>query len=100
MPSIFTPSPLGASCTVRVSPRAGRTAVAGVRDGHLIVKLAAAPVDGAANAALVTALADTFHILKRSVVITTGERNRTKRVVFKGVTPATLDARLATILQE
>ena len=100
MSSIFTPSPGGASCLVRVTPRAGRTVVAGVRDGHLIVKLAAAPVDGAANAALLTALADTFRLPKRSVVIAAGERSKIKRVVFEGVTPATLDARLAAILQE
>ena len=97
--SVFTPTSAGASCVVRVTPRAGRTTIAGVRQGCLAVKLAAAPVDGAANAALLAALADAFDLPKRSVTIATGERSRTKHVLFEGVTPATLDARLAAILR-
>ena len=94
------PTSDGAGCTVRVTPRAGRTAIAGIRDGQLVVKLAAAPVDGAANEALVAALADAFGLPRRAVAIAAGQRSRTKRVEFTGVTPATLDARLAALLDE
>jgi uncharacterized protein (TIGR00251 family) len=96
----FHPTPTGAACTVRVSPRAGRTTIAGVRDGQLLVKLAAAPVDGAANAALVDSLADAFHLPRRSVAIVGGDRSRTKRVRFEGVTPEELSRRLEAILRE
>jgi uncharacterized protein YggU (UPF0235/DUF167 family) len=85
---------------VRVTPRAGRTAVAGVRDGQLMVKLAVAPVDGAANEALVAALSDAFAVPRRAVSIAAGQRSRTKRVEFAGVTPATLAARLAALLSD
>jgi len=83
---------------VRVTPRAGRTSIAGVRDGALIVRVAAPPVVGAANSALVDALADAFHLPRRAISIVPGERSRTKRVSFGGIAPDTLDARLAAIL--
>jgi uncharacterized protein (TIGR00251 family) len=72
--------------TVRVTPRAGRSAIAGVRDGVVLVKLAAAPVDGAANAALVALLSDLLHLPKRSIRIASGDRSRTKVIEIDGVT--------------
>ena len=66
----------------------------------LIVKLAAAPVDGAANEALVAALSESFGLPRRAVSITAGQRSRTKRIEFAGVTPATLAARLAALLHD
>jgi uncharacterized protein len=82
--------------TVRVTPRAGRSAVAGVRDGILLVKLAAAPVDGAANEALVALLSDVLHIPKRSIRIKSGERSRTKVVEIDGATEDDVLRRLRT----
>jgi uncharacterized protein len=98
--SPFVPTSTGASCLVRVTPGAGRTGIGGVRDGQLIVKLAAAPVDGAANEALVAALSESFGLPRRAVTITAGQRSRTKRVEFAGVTPTTLAARLAALLHD
>ena len=85
-----------ARLTVRVTPRAGRSAVAGVRDGMLLVKLAAAPVDGAANDALVALLSEVLHIPKRSIRIRSGERSRTKTVEIDGVTEDNVLSRLRT----
>jgi uncharacterized protein len=96
--SPFHPSETGAWCTVRVTPRAGRSLIAGVVDGRLIVKIAAVPIEGVANEALVALLAASFNLPKRAIAITSGARARTKRVQFEGVTPGTLDARLAAIL--
>jgi uncharacterized protein (TIGR00251 family) len=70
---------------VRVTPRASRTQVAGVRDGVLQIKLAAAPVDGAANDQLIALLAATLKIPKRDVTIVSGERSRSKRVRINGM---------------
>ena len=81
--------------TVRVTPRAGQSAVAGVRDGMLLVKLAAAPVDGAANDALVALLSEVLHIPKRSIRIKSGARSRTKVVEIDGVTEGEALRRLA-----
>ena len=57
--------------SVRVAPRASRSAVLGVHEGALKVALTAPPVDGAANAALVAFLAKALGVAKRDVVILT-----------------------------
>jgi uncharacterized protein (TIGR00251 family) len=84
----------GAILTVKVIPRAGRTAVAGTRDHTLLVRLAAAPVDGAANTALIDLLSETLGVPKRQITIVSGEKSRTKRVKVVGVTAATVQQRL------
>ncbi len=84
--------------TVRVTPRAGRTTVAGVRDDVLLVKLAAAPVDGAANDALVGLLAGAFDVPKRAIQILSGDKSRTKRVAITNASAVELEKRLETIL--
>jgi uncharacterized protein (TIGR00251 family) len=70
---------------VRVVPRAGKSGVAGLRDGALLVRLAAAPVDGAANAELIAVLADALHLPKRSIEIVSGDRSRSKRLRVAGM---------------
>ena len=83
--------------SVRVTPRAGRTALAGIRDGVLHVKLAAAPVEGAANAALIDLLSRQLRIPKRSLRIATGERSRTKTVEISGLTDEEVRSSLAIL---
>ena len=73
---------------VRVIPRAGRSGFGGLRDGALVVRLAAAPVDGAANAELIAVLAEALHLPKRSIQIVSGERSRAKRVRVDAMTAA------------
>jgi len=51
-----------------------------------LVKLAAAPVDGAANEALVALLAKALHLPKREIRIVSGERSRNKRIEVVGLT--------------
>ena len=80
---------------VRVIPRAGRSALAGARGGALLIRLAAAPVDGAANDELIALLARHLHLPKRDVVIVGGERSRSKRVRVAGMNRAQVMARLA-----
>jgi uncharacterized protein (TIGR00251 family) len=70
---------------VKVKPRASKSAVLGFREGVLEVAIAAAPVDGAANAELVRTLAAHFDVPKRAVVIESGEASRTKRVRIEGI---------------
>jgi uncharacterized protein len=70
---------------VRVQPRASRTAIEGARDGALVAKLTAPPVEGEANEALIELLADSLKVPKSAVRILSGLRGRTKRVSVRGV---------------
>ena len=75
----------GVTIDVRVIPRAGRSGVAGVRGDALLVRLNAAPVDGAANEELIKVIAAALGVPRRSVSILGGERSRQKRVQVLGV---------------
>jgi len=79
---------------VRVIPRARKTEIAGTREDALLVRLAAPPVEGAANEALIEFLADRLHVARRAVRIVSGERGRAKRVAVSGVTAQQILARL------
>ena len=78
----------GIVLSVRVITRAGRSGLAGTRDDAVLVRLGAAPVDGAANAELVAVLAAAFGVARRDVAIVSGERSRHKRVRLRGVDAA------------
>jgi uncharacterized protein (TIGR00251 family) len=71
---------------VYVQPRASKTVVAGMHDGCVKIRLAAPPVDGAANAALVEFVAEQLGIAKSRVRITAGMTSRRKTVEVDGVT--------------
>jgi hypothetical protein len=66
--------------SLHVQPGASRTEVAGVHGDALKIRLAAPPVDGKANAALLRFLADAFGVPLRSVTLERGETSRDKRV--------------------
>lgn len=65
---------------VRIIPRASRDQVAGISQDRLKIKIAAAPVDGKANDALVRYLSQLFGIAKSRIDITHGHRGRVKTV--------------------
>jgi len=79
---------------IKVIPRAGRSELAGTRDGAILIRLAAAPVDGAANTALIDFLSDVLDVPKRNIAILTGETSRQKRVKITGVTAAAVQERI------
>ena len=81
----------GARLRVRVTPRAKRTALAGLADidgkPALAIRLAAPPVDGAANKALLGFLADALKMPKSALRIVSGETSRLKIVAIRGFPP-------------
>jgi uncharacterized protein len=91
---VIRDAPDGAIVTVKVIPRAAKTAIAGARDDTLLIRLAAAPVGGAANTALIDLLANTFGVPKRQVTIISGEKSRTKHVKVMGVAAEVVRQRL------
>lgn len=83
---MFQASPEGVLIDVRVVPRASKPGIAGTRDGALLVRLDAPPVEGAANARLIEVVAKALGIPKRAVTIVSGGHSRQKRVAIAGVT--------------
>ena len=79
---------------IRVIPRAPRTRVDGTRGGALLIRLAAPPVDGAANEALIAFLSDALALPRRNIRIVSGDNSRDKRVAIEGVDNLTARTRL------
>jgi uncharacterized protein len=74
--------------TVHVQPGASRTEVAGTHGDAIKVRLAAPPVDGRANEALLRFLADRLGIPLRALTLVRGSSSRTKTVEIDGVAVA------------
>lgn len=71
--------------TVIVTPRASKTGLAGIHDGALKIRLAAPPVDGAANEELAGFLSRLFGVAKSSFSIVTGQSSKRKTVEARGL---------------
>jgi len=84
--------PGGVELSVLVQPRASRTKLVGEHAGLLKIQLAAPPVDGEANAALLEFLARHFGVPKRQVSLAAGDAARRKRVVIQGLDAAQAEA--------
>ena len=68
----------GVTFTVRVVPRASRSEVAGLHDGALRVRIAAPPVEGAANRELVKFLAKKFKVAPAAITLLSGATSKNK----------------------
>lgn len=84
-----------ARINVYVQPRASKTVVAGMHDGCIKIRLAAPPVDGAANTALIEFVAEQLDVAKSRVRITAGLTSRRKTVEVDGVTAQQLTGALS-----
>ena len=80
--------------SVRVTPRSNRNSIEWT-PGGLRVRLTAPPVDGAANDALVSLLAERLGIAKRDISVVHGATSRQKIVEVNGMTAELLEQRLA-----
>ena len=69
---------------IRLQPRGGRDAVVGERDGAVLIRISAPPVDGKANAALIAFVAKRLGVTKSSVTIVRGEAARNKVIRVDG----------------
>ena len=84
----------GAVLSVYVQPKASTTECVGIHGDALKIRVAAPPVDGAANDELMRFLARRLSIPSTSVQIHSGASGRHKRVLVKGATAEFVKARL------
>lgn len=96
--------PGGVLLFVRATPRASRSAIAGIGvdvDGRAILQLriAAPPAEGAANTALIDLLSNALQVRKRDVTLQAGATGRAKQFLIAGDS-ASLVSRLDAIVRE
>jgi uncharacterized protein (TIGR00251 family) len=94
----ITPHAEGATLAVRAQPGARKNAVLGEQAGALKVAVTAPPEDGRANEALVEVLKDWLGVKRSQVELLSGQTNRNKVFLVRGVTAADLTARVAARL--
>ena len=75
---------------VQVAPRASRSEIVGEHNGALRVRLAATPVDGAANEELVCTLARAFDVPRSAIEMMAGHTSKLKTLRVTGLKPRAL----------
>ncbi|WP_341677550.1 DUF167 domain-containing protein [Niveibacterium sp. SC-1] len=78
--------------TLHIQPGARRTGLAGLHGEALKIRLAAPPVDGKANQALLAFLAERLGVPRAQLTLLSGASSRAKRVAVHGASPAALQA--------
>jgi uncharacterized protein (TIGR00251 family) len=66
--------------TLYIQPGAKQSRLVGLHDGMPKIAIKARPIDGEANEALITFLAELGGVPKRSIEILSGQTSRTKRL--------------------
>ena len=88
----------GVTLAVRAQPGAKKTAIVGIYGegaaARLKIAVLAPPVEGRANSALISFLAQTFGLSKNKVELVSGELSRSKIFLLRGVTIADVQAKL------
>lgn len=79
---------------VRVTPRSSRDEIRGWRDGVLLVRLRAPPVEGQANEALRNLLAGHLGLRTSDIDVVSGATSRQKRLRLTGISEAQVKSRL------
>src|SRR5690606_7471249 len=80
----WTTTPDGIVIAVRVTPRSSKELLGPGTSEYFAARLAAPPVEGAANAALTALIAKTFKVAKRDVALISGATARLKRLSICG----------------
>jgi uncharacterized protein (TIGR00251 family) len=91
----------GAAMTVHVTPRARKSELTGIMpDGTLKIRLAAPPVDGSANKALLELLAKVLGVRISALEIIGGEKGRDKIISVVDLDALTVEERVKKYLKE
>ena len=81
----------GFTFAVRIVPRASRTEIAGEYNGALRIRIAAPPVEGAANRELIRLLAKLFKLPQNAVEIVSGAASKSKIIHIAGADASRLE---------
>ena len=98
--SFLTDTPAGTVLNLRIIPRAHKNAIQGEHGDALKIRLCAPPVDGAANAALMDFLAETFSLPRARVQLLSGQTSRNKRVLLASVPSSAIRTKIQVGKQE
>jgi uncharacterized protein (TIGR00251 family) len=90
----------GATLPLRVQPKAKRNAVLGEQAGALKVSVTAPPEDGRANEAVLALLREVLKLQRSQLALLSGQTNRNKVVLVRGVTPQQLTALIEEATRE
>lgn len=85
----------GVVLSLHIQPGAKKTEISGIHGDALKIRLAAPPVDGKANDALLAFLARTLGLPKSRVLLISGQTSRSKRVAVTGLSSAEIASRLS-----
>lgn len=84
----------GLTFDIQVTPHAASAQVVGVQEGMLKIKVAALPVEGAANDACIKLLAKTFTLKKCQIEIFAGAKSRKKTILVKDISRTDLELKI------
>jgi hypothetical protein len=84
----------GVVFTAKIVPGSSRTALSGLLDGMVKVKIAAPPEKGKANQCLIEFLAKKLGVKKKAISITSGQTNPVKQVQVLGISADVLIEKL------
>jgi uncharacterized protein (TIGR00251 family) len=87
----------GLTFDIQVIPHASRAEIAGVQEGAFKVKVAAPPVEGAANEACIKLLADKLGLKKSQIKISSGAKSRKKTVMIKDISKEELQIKINNV---
>lgn len=91
----------GAALTIRVTPRARKTEFGGVlQDGTIRIRVAAPPVEGKANKALIAFLSEALGVRKNKIEIVAGEHGLDKIISVVGLPAEEAEQRLRSQLRD
>jgi len=85
MPFVCQLSDEVALLSLYIQVKASRNEVVGLHDGALKIAVAAPPVDGKANSAVVAFLAVLLGVAKKDITIIRGQRSRRKQLTVRGL---------------
>ena len=84
---------------VYIQPRASRTELAGMHAGAIKIRVAAPPVENAANRALIDFVAEQLGVAKGRVLIVSGSTGRRKLLEVEGLAPDVVANKLGATVE-